>query len=86
MKDLIPTDVPAEQEERYQGPIDWEKAFKVLCCCLAREWISSTKLYFVLLGVKQALGEDDPATLEVLRTAVEHMTLNRDKGVQDFMG
>lgn len=77
---LIPTNVPAKPEPEELPEINWERAFKVLCAALAREMISSTALYFVLLRVRDVCGD------AVVQVAAEHMALNRDKGTQDFMG
>lgn len=63
-----------------ESPIDYERAYKVLCAALGREFVSSSVLYFSVLAVRDAVG------VEAARVAADHMGLNRSKETHSFMG
>lgn len=59
---------------------DWERSFKFLSAALGRQWISSDKLILIAYAIRDHVGD------EAMLTYMEHVGLNRDKKIHDFMG
>jgi len=78
MDDLVPP--AALNAPTPDGVVDYERAYKVLAAALGREMIGSGVLYFVVMAVRDHAGE------AAARELVDHMGMNRSKGVHDFMG
>ena len=60
--------------------VDWKKAFQVLSASLSKQFVSGSVIYFIAMDVRNHVGED------AFSVMVEAACLNRDKGVQNFMG
>ena len=78
MADIVPATALATPEP--PQAVDYELAYKVLAAALGREMISSEVLYFVAQAVKAGAG------IDAARVLVDHMGLNRSRGVHNFMG
>ncbi len=59
---------------------DWERAFKILSAQLSKSWVSSDCLILLAYELKDKVGD------EAARVFVEHLSLNREKETQEFMG
>ena len=61
-------------------PPDWEQAFKILSAQLSKAWVSSDCLILLAYELRDKVGK------EAARVFVEHLSLNREKTTQEFMG
>jgi len=85
---MLPTDVqpstPASRSSQEQAGTfvqpDWEQAFKILSAQLSKAWVSSDCLILLAYELRDKVGD------EAARVFVEHLSLNREKTTQEFMG
>ena len=85
---MLPTNVQprptksrsSKEQARDAVQPDWEHAFKILSAQLSKSWVSSDCLILLAYELRDKVGD------EAARVFVEHLSLNREKETQEFMG